>query len=498
MKPFIYTFLNFWILINSSTLNGCYCQNYTIDSSFGFNGIILGVGPSSYCSNILVDQNKRILMPGNLPYNKIATRFDEYGKLDSSYKIYFKPYTENARTGPLMVQKDGKILAVVNNYKSNMDDDDYAYCTRLFENGEADSSFLLYEPLQIIVKLLTQNDGSLLYFSSSSRIGNKPFIRAFKSSVDNVIDSSYNLVFEGNFVDAVINPNDDIFVLRHSSNSIILEKFDHKGKIDSTFGNSGKYIFALPGNDLVAQRICLQSNGKMIITGSLLGDFYTLRLNADGTVDESFNNGEALVIDLGNIEAAKDVAILPDGKIAVVGYSKIQGVSNTIVLFIIDQQGTLDRNVGTNGIMKFYIYTGTSDLVNFSNIYHFLIMKNKDILILGDYYFKNSNKTFILKLKNVPEIVRLNQIEGKISASVYPNPSLQKFTVQYQLTNAAFITLSLNDLNGKLVENYIRRELKSSGNYSIEIEAPDQIPKGHYFLVLKANEKIATFPILLE
>ncbi len=486
-----------WILI-AAIQTGCYSQNYTIDSSFGLNGIILGEGPSSYYSNILVDQNKRILMPGNLPYNKIASRFDEHGKMDSTFNIYFKPYTENARIGPLNIQKDGKILAIVNNYGSNMDNDDYAYCTRLLENGEVDSAFLSYEPLQIIVKLLSQNDGSLLYFSSFNKIGNKPFIRVFKSSVENVLDSTYDKVFEGNFLDAITNSNDDLFIIRGSSNFNILEKFNSMGKIDTTFGNSGKYIFPLPRQDLTLHRICLQTDGKIIIVGSLLGNFYILRLNVDGTIDKSFNNGEALVIDLDNTETAIGVAILTDGKIAVLGDSKIQATSNTLILFIIDQHGVLVGNVSGNGIMRFHICTTTNDLVNFPNTYSFLVTEDKNIFILGDFYFKNSYNTFILKLKNGPALVNANQVDDKISATVYPNPGLQKFTVKYQLSNTAFITVSLKDLNGKMVRKYLNREFQITGNYSLDIDVSSQIPRGQYFLVLNADEQIKTFPILLE
>jgi uncharacterized delta-60 repeat protein len=84
----------------------------------------------------------------------------------------------------------------------------------------------------------------------------------------------------------------------------------------------------------------IQPDGKFIVTGTYttlwgpFGDdeyrtFYTVRYNADGTLDESFGDGGAVATvvtpmpNLGDIDDhAFDVTLQADGKIVVVGESQ--------------------------------------------------------------------------------------------------------------------------------------------------------------------------------
>jgi uncharacterized delta-60 repeat protein len=116
-------------------------------------------------------------------------------------------------------------------------------------------------------------------------------------------------------------------------------RFNSNGTIDNTFftGNTLNAIFIIQSDEIIAT----QNDGKILIGGRFTG--YTsnsqtftrnsfVRLNSNGTVDTSFNNGlgfEAIGLSLpSNIPLIREIDVLPDGKILVSGqFNKYNGVN---------------------------------------------------------------------------------------------------------------------------------------------------------------------------
>lgn len=123
------------------------------------------------------------------------------------------------------------------------------------------------------------------------------------------------------------------------------------GTLDSTFGINGKQIISITQGDN-GQAVAIQSDGKIVAAGyveysnSKGKDFALVRLNKDGSVDNSFGSSGIVTTDFGSgNEKATSLVIQADGKIIVAGY--LQNNYSAIARYNID--GSLDNSFGTGG-----------------------------------------------------------------------------------------------------------------------------------------------------
>ena len=94
--------------------------------------------------------------------------------------------------------------------------------------------------------------------------------------------------------------------------------------------------------------VALQPDGRVVLAGHTWQDRLAIaRLNADGSVDTSFNGTGYLVIDRGVLEQIREVAVQPDGRIVAVG-----GGSGMVALRLL-ANGALDPSWGGTGIVNY-------------------------------------------------------------------------------------------------------------------------------------------------
>ncbi len=124
------------------------------------------------------------------------------------------------------------------------------------------------------------------------------------------------------------------------------------GALDPTFGTNGVVVTDLGGPSDVGANIALQPDGKIIMLGSAQLDssdpYYrtpiVLRYNLDGTLDNTFGTGGKLTINIGRFHAVK-VALQSNGKLVVGG-----SMGGGLALARYTSNGTLDATFGTNGV----------------------------------------------------------------------------------------------------------------------------------------------------
>jgi uncharacterized delta-60 repeat protein len=97
--------------------------------------------------------------------------------------------------------------------------------------------------------------------------------------------------------------------------------FAAAGQLDKTFGNGG--IFLAPNanfSDSSATSLAIQSDGKIVVAGQAMSSVQlqpaVIRLNANGSLDTSFENGGLATINLSE-GVATGVIIQSDGKIVI-------------------------------------------------------------------------------------------------------------------------------------------------------------------------------------
>lgn len=148
---------------------------------------------------------------------------------------------------------------------------------------------------------------------------------------------------------------------------IALARFDGTGKLDPTFGNGG--VVRLDLSTGVADGTAYRADtawgltglagDKVAVVGAQVGvgegrkdlDFAVVRLNADGSRDDTFGAGGVALVGVGpNVsETPKTALALADGRLVVTGYANVDGIVK-VVLFRLSAGGALDPTFGSGGI----------------------------------------------------------------------------------------------------------------------------------------------------
>ncbi len=122
------------------------------------------------------------------------------------------------------------------------------------------------------------------------------------------------------------------------------------GRLDPSFGHDGKVL--LRGwNSGQASALAIQENGEIVVAGNASPDLAVSRLRRDGKLDRSFGDGGTVRTGLRpGLNHATDVAIQPDGKIVVVGYTRGAADGATyLIMARYRRDGSLDQGFGDNG-----------------------------------------------------------------------------------------------------------------------------------------------------
>jgi uncharacterized delta-60 repeat protein len=122
------------------------------------------------------------------------------------------------------------------------------------------------------------------------------------------------------------------------------------GDLDPTFGTGGRVTTDFGSGDDRANAVAIQSDGKIVATGSASYAFALARYNADGSLDGSFGSGGKVTTDFGpGVEFALAVAIQTDGKIVAGGEAAPGGYCCQFALARYNPDGSLDTTFDGDG-----------------------------------------------------------------------------------------------------------------------------------------------------
>jgi uncharacterized delta-60 repeat protein len=128
-------------------------------------------------------------------------------------------------------------------------------------------------------------------------------------------------------------------------------RYEPNGSLDPTFGDGGTVLTSIRGGSDEARSVGVQPNGKIVVAGSDdRARFAVVRYRADGSLDPSFGGNGIVRTDLTpGDDVAYDLAIQPDGRIAVVGSARTWPPSFAVVRYRVD--GRRDRTFGDRGVV---------------------------------------------------------------------------------------------------------------------------------------------------
>jgi uncharacterized delta-60 repeat protein len=268
----------------------------SIDTSFN-----PGDGFNSFVTSITVQPDEKIIVTGNFTtYNGVLARNIVRLNPDGSFDVTFGLGLgfDSFGLNTTAIQSDGKIL--VGGFFTTYNGIASSGIVRLNSNGSFDSTFMVgggFDNIPLPNKILIQPDGKIL------AVG-------YFTSYDNLTTN---------------------YIVRLNSN----------GSIDDTFNVGG-------GFDSTALSLTIQPDGKIIV----VGDFTTydgvskhniVRLNPDGSIDNTFDVGTGFFSGEFFGSTALTVSIQSDGNIIVGGvFTNYNGNSSSNLVRLIGQVNAYD------------------------------------------------------------------------------------------------------------------------------------------------------------
>ncbi|HLM60128.1 MAG TPA: FG-GAP-like repeat-containing protein [Pyrinomonadaceae bacterium] len=196
-------------------------------------------------------------------------------------------------------------------------------------------------------------------------------------------------------------------------NGTVFLRFNTNGSLDSTFDGDGR--LELPSSIIggTSNAIAVQPDGKIIGGGNVSGfqgnsDFCLVRLNANGTLDTTFDGDGAAVVNIGlpafsatiTNDVIRDIVIQPNGKIVAVGYTFLDNVSRHISVARLNPNGSLDTTFGRGGVNDSSVLFPYRDAFNEST--GVVLQPDGNIIVVGTFR-PRLNELDVLVLRFVGE-----------------------------------------------------------------------------------------------
>jgi uncharacterized delta-60 repeat protein/uncharacterized repeat protein (TIGR01451 family) len=139
----------------------------------------------------------------------------------------------------------------------------------------------------------------------------------------------------------------------------VILRYGTDGLLDDTFGDGGVVVADLFGELDQATAVALQADGRIVVVGTTNGrtqssDVMVLRFESDGTPDPTFGVNGRAVFDVGDGDAAYAVAVQPGDQRIVVGGTSL----STFLVLRLDPDGSPDDTFGGDGIVLTGPYNG--------------------------------------------------------------------------------------------------------------------------------------------
>jgi uncharacterized delta-60 repeat protein len=302
--------------------------------------------------------------------NNSLTRLNSDGSLDSSFKLYAVG-GDIAVTTSFAVQPDGKVVVGGYTMTSTIDPDgnpDYSYSyfvTRVYANGSNDISFNSGVASGMVLSIAQQPDGKVLIGGTFTNVSGASRNGIARLNANGSLDNSFNAGTgadggDGTVYSVGLQPDGKVliggyFLTVNGTNRNGIARLNANGSLDSSF-NAGT------GADGVVLTITLQSDNKVLIGGYFTNVNGTnrnniARFNANGSLDSSFNPGTD------TYGVVRSIALQPDGNALIGGDFNIVNGTNRNRMARLNGDGSLDGSFnpgrGLEGVVSGSIFSLT-------------------------------------------------------------------------------------------------------------------------------------------
>jgi uncharacterized delta-60 repeat protein len=258
--------------------------------------------------------------------------------------------TINSAVRAVIRQPDGKVLiggdfTTVKGATRNR-------VARLNADGTTDHTFMsgLAGPSYIVEAMALQPDGKVLIAGQFITVNGTSRNGIARLNPDGTLDTSFlnGLSGANDILAMALQPDGKIliggyFTTVNGATRNRIARLNSDGTLDTGFLN------VMPGANNTVYCLALQSDGKVLIGGDFTAvnatsRNYVARLNADGTVDSSFLDGQT-----GGNSVLRSIAVQGDGKVVVAGAFTTFNSTARVRVARLNSDGSLDANFN-NGL----------------------------------------------------------------------------------------------------------------------------------------------------
>ncbi|CAK8711330.1 hypothetical protein KKHLCK_00320 [Candidatus Electrothrix laxa] len=213
--------------------------------------------------------------------------------------------------------------------------------------------------------VFVQPDGKILVGGSTSSTADLDFM-LFRLLADGSLDSEFN--FDGTVSTAIGSDDDEVFALAlqedgkilaagYSSNNgsrdFAVARYNSNGSLDREFGLEGMMVTAVSDSDDEITGVAVQSDGKILLTGTALGDegrvVVLARYQSNGTPDYTFADEGFALSAVGTDVRAESLLLTEEGRILIAGtYSEEENTALMVLGY--DDNGDVDTSFGYEGV----------------------------------------------------------------------------------------------------------------------------------------------------
>lgn len=486
------------VLIAFCSISISFSQDGSLDDSYGTDGIVtFGVLGNSVSAESAALQTDGKLVVCGYVFN-VATytsdfmlaRFNTDGSFDNTFGnngVVITDIGTSESLSDLAIQADGKIV-VGGNYPGSPSD---FVVARYNTNGSLDESF---GDNGTVIKNLggndqcksicIQEDGKIVA-GGFTVVNNEAKLAVVRLSTNGSLDDSFDLDGKA-IIDATVYGDYALDMALHSDGKIVLAgnnantanedcltvRLNANGSIDNTFNADGVVWTDFAGTSNSGRAVTVQPDGKTITAGyhGSSGDFTLVRYTVNGNLDTSFDTDGKKLIDFGadSVVRAYSTALQVDGKILVAGNTNNDVNGNAdLALARLNSDGSLDSTFSGDGKLIAAIGLGNDFAKSL------ILQSDSKIIVTGNTLNTNGTYDALIVRFNNQDFTGLNENDHK-QATVYPNPATSSITIELStsLTNADCL---LYNEAGQLV-----KELNHLNGNTVVVKR-DQLPKGNYF-----------------
>lgn len=331
-----------------------------------------------------------------------------------------------------------------------------------------------------------------------------------------------------------------------SNNDWCAMRLNPNGTLDNTFGNGGVLTLDLGAVQVSAEDLAILDDGRILMAGyGYVDGAYLMQfamLNSDGSLDESWSEDGLVEVSINNVDdALKSIAIQEDGKILGGGYSRT-GNDYDFALVRLNADGTLDETFGDGG----HVITPVSTWNDFiESIY----LKPDGQIVAGGHAFTDENgfdfvvamytpdgslqtafgsdgiattalspnEDYILEVKSAPDgnILAAGTTVSETSGSevfelalvkfiddlilgvidqglrsellVYPNPIATTAQLRFELAKGDTYRIDLYDISGRHIAEILQEQPYQTGLNEVALHFPDYLKSGNYILRIQSQ-----------